>query len=143
MSEKDDVKSEVMKHFQKIQTVYYATCDGDMPRVRPMALIYHENRFWFSTGTKNAKVKQIQENKNSEFCLLVGQGEDSGCIRCAGESIIVKDRKTKEQLADVMPFFEEFWKGADDPDYTLIEMVVRRVEYLKPGTYEIGRFTFA
>lgn len=54
-----NLKDEVLKHFKKMQTVYYATYDGTMPRVRPMALIYHNNRFWISTGTKNAKVKQI------------------------------------------------------------------------------------
>jgi general stress protein 26 len=142
MRHKADVEDEVLRSFKKIQTVYYATCDGDTPRVRPMALIYHKNRFWFSTGTKNAKVRQIQENKNSEFCLLVGEGENSGCIRCSGESVIIKDKKTKKELADIMPFFDEFWKDAHDPNYTLIEIIVRKVEYLRPGSYDIVQLTF-
>ena len=143
MGEKVDVQDEVLRHFKKIQTVYYATCDGKKPCVRPMALIYHCNRFWVSTGMKNAKVKQIQRNKNCEFCLLIGNGENSGCIRCSGESVIINDRKTKKELADIMPFFTEFWKDADDPNYTLIEIIVRRIEYLRPGEYEIERFAVA
>jgi general stress protein 26 len=135
-----NAKAEVLQSFKKIQTVYYATCDGDMPRVRPMALIYYNDRFWVSTGTKNAKVKQIRENKNSEFCLLVGEGENKGCIRCSGESVIIEDKETKRELAGVMPFFKEFWKDADDPNYTLIEIAVKKIEYLRPDTYEIERF---
>jgi len=140
MGEKADVRDEVMKYFKKIQTVYYATYDGTMPRVRPMALIYHKNRFWVSTGTKNAKVKQIQENRNSEFCLLVGEGENNGCIRCSGESVVIEDKETKKELADVMPFFKEFWRDADDPNYTLIEIKVKNIEYSRPGTFETVRF---
>lgn len=138
-----DLKDEVLKHFKKMQTVYYATYDGTMPRVRPMALIYHNNRFWVSTGTKNAKVKQIQENKNSEFCFLVGEGENNGSVRCSGESVIIEDQETKKELADIMPFFKEFWKDADDPNYTLIEIKVKDIEYLRPSTFEIERFALA
>ena len=143
MGKNDDVKDKILSHFKRMQTVYYATCDGDMPRVRPMALIYHKNRFWVSTGTKNAKVKQIQENKNSEFCLLVGEGENSGCIRCSGESVIIEDKETRKELADIMPFFKEFWKDTDDPNFTLIEIRVKDVEYLRPDTFEIERFVLA
>lgn len=138
-----NLKDEVLKHFKKMQTVYYATYDGTMPRVRPMALIYHNNRFWISTGTKNAKVKQIQENKNSEFCLLVREGENNGSVRCSGESVIIDDKATKKELADTMPFFKEFWKDVDDPNYTLIEIRVKNIEYSRPGTYEIERFALA
>lgn len=143
MAEKVDVKDEVMKYFKKIQTVFYATYDGTMPRVRPVSLIFHKNRFWFSTGTKNAKVKQIKEHKNSEFCLLIGEGENNGSIRCAGESMVIEDQEMKKELADVMPFFKEFWKDADDPDYTLIEIKVKNVEYLRPNTFQIERFALA
>lgn len=138
-----DLKDEVLKHFKKMQTVYYATYDGTTPRVRPMALIYHNNRFWVSTGTRNAKVKQIQENKNSEFCFLVGEGENNGSVRCSGESVIIEDQETKKELADIMPFFKEFWKDTDDPNYTLIEIKVKDIEYLRPSTFEIERFALA
>lgn len=140
MGKNDDVKDEVLKYFQKIQTVYYATYDGTTPRVRPVALIYHNNRFWVSTGAKSAKVKQIQENKNSEFCLLVGEGESNGSVRCSGESVIIEGQETKKELADTIPFFKEFWKDADDPNYTLIEIKVKNIEYSRPGTYEMVRF---
>ncbi len=139
----EDLKKEVWAYFEKFQTVYLATCDGDQPRVRPVSLIYLNDKFWVSTGTQNAKVKQIHENNNIEICMLLESGENSGYIRGAGEAVIVKDRETKKLLADNMPFFKKFWKDADDPNYTLMEIVIKEIEYLKPGLFETERFSLS
>jgi len=136
----EDLKKEVWAYFEKFQTVYLATCDGDQPRLRPVSLIHFNDKFWVATGTENAKVKQIHKNNNIEFCMFLESGENSGYIRGAGEAVIVKDRETKKLLADNMPFFNEYWKEVDDPNYTLIGIIIREIEYLKPGVLEIERF---
>ena len=45
--------------------------------------------------------------------------------------------------SSVGPSFNQYWKDADDPNYTLIEIQVKNIEYSRPGTYEIERFTLA
>lgn len=139
----EELKKEVWACFEKFQTTYLATCDGDQPRVRPVSLIYFDDKFWVATGTQNAKVKQIRENSNIEFCMLLEGGENSGYIRGVGEALIVQDREMKKKLADTMPFFNEYWKEVDDPNYTLLEILVREIEYLKPGMLEIERFSLS
>ncbi len=136
----EELKKEAWACFEKFQTVYLATCDGDQPCVRPVSLIYFNDKFWVATGTQNAKVKQIQENNNIEFCMLLESGENSGYIRGAGQAVIVEDMETKRLLADNMPFFREYWKEVDDPNYTLLAIMIRKIEYLKPGVLEIVRF---
>lgn len=38
-----------------------------------------------------------------------------------------------------MPYFRDFWKSPDDPNYTLLELVVKEIEYLKPGGLKVEK----
>ncbi len=142
MSEKDaSLKNEVWSYFKDMQPVFLATSDNDQPRVRPVTMLKYNDKFWISTGTNDAKIRQIKENNKVEFCLFIKEEKVSGYIRGTCEAIIVQDSETKKLLADNIPFFKEFWKNSDDPNYTLLEIVMKGVEYLKPGSFEATRFT--
>lgn len=136
-----NLEKEVFSCFKNTQPVFLATCDRGQPRVRPVTLIYYNDRFWISTGTSDAKIKQIKENKKVEFCLFLKEDKVSGYIRGTSEAIIVEDSETKKLLADNIPFFKEFWKNPDDPNYTLLEIVIKEIEYLKPGSFKVSKFT--
>lgn len=134
MNEKNaKLKNEVWGHFQKMQPIFLATSEGHQPRVRPVTLVHFNDKFWVATSTSAAKIKQIKENKNIEFCLLLKKDEYSGYIRGAGEANIIQDKGTKRMLADNISFFKNYWKDADDPDYTLLNIVIKKIAYLKPG----------
>lgn len=142
MDEKNtNLKNEVWGYFQKIQTIFLATCDKGQPRVRPVTLIHFNDKFWILTGTNAAKIKQIRDNSNIEFCLLLKKGDNSGYIRGVGEAIIVQDMETKRLLATNISFFKNYWKDADDPNYTLLEIVIKDIEYLKPGVFDAEKFS--
>jgi len=126
------LKKEVWGHFKKEQIVFLATGEGDKPRVRPVTLIYFNDRFWVTTGANSAKIKQIKGNANIEFCLMFKKGESSGYIRGAGLANIIEDKETKKLLADNIPFFNEYWETPDDPNFALVELVIKEIEYLKP-----------
>ena len=72
---------EIWDHFNEQQYVFLATTDGTQPRVRPVTLLYIQNRLFVATGTKDAKVKQIKQNPKTEFCLLIEKEEKKGTIR--------------------------------------------------------------
>ena len=135
------LKKEVWSHFKPIQFIYLATCEGNKPRVRPVTLVYFNNKFWAATGMKAAKTKQIKENENIEFCLLLKKGENSGYIRGAGIANIIQERETKKLLADNIPFFKDYWEDSDDPNFALLEIVIKGIEYLKPGEFAVERFS--
>jgi len=135
------LKKEVWNHFKDTQNIFLGTCEGNKPRVRPVTLIHFNDKFWVMTGTSNAKVKQIKDNKNVEFCLIFKEGEYNGYIRGGGEANIVQDKKTKKLVADNVSFFKEYWKSVDDPNYTLLEIVMKEIEYLKPGVFKVEKFS--
>jgi general stress protein 26 len=136
-----NLENEVQSHFKDIQMVFLATADGDQPKVRPVTMLHFNDKFWVGTGTDDAKIKQIKENKKVEFCLFIKEEKASGYIRGQGEAIIVQDKETRKMLAENMPYFKDFWKGSDDPNYTLLEIVIKEIEYLKPGEFKVEKLT--
>jgi general stress protein 26 len=137
----DDLKEEVWGHFKDYQHIFLATSEEDQPRVRPVTLVCLDEKFWVLTGTKNAKTKQIRKNPKIEFCLLFQKGEQRGYVRAAGLAKIIQDRKTKVKIAEHCDFFGEHWKGPNDPDYTLIELYLTEIEYLRPKEMLAQGFT--
>ena len=63
----EKIKEEVLNHFKDYQIVYLATAEENQPRVRPVTLLYLDKKFWITTGTDNAKVKQIRTNPKWNF----------------------------------------------------------------------------
>lgn len=142
MNEKNiSLKDKVWGHFKDMQAVFLATTDGDQPKVRPVTLICFDNRLWIGTGTQSAKIKQIKKDKKVEFCLFLKEDKVNGYIRGTGDAIIVQDNDTRKLLSDNMSYFKNFWKGPDDPNYTLLEIVIKEIEYLKPGGLKVEKLT--
>lgn len=139
----ENVREEVWSHFKDFQAIFLATIDANAPRVRPVTLIHFDKKMWVTTGSGDAKIKQIQTNNKIEFCLLLGIGGESGYVRCNGRAEIVGDAATRKLIADNTPFFKTFWKTADDLGYTLLRIHAEEVEYLRPGTMKVERFSVA
>jgi len=135
-----DFKAEIWRRFKDYPDMFLATQENDQPRVRPVTLVNFDQRFWVLTGTRNAKVRQICENAKIEFCLLFDEGKHHGYIRAAGFAKIISDRETKVKVAKHCDFFSEHWKSPDDPNYTLLELKLNEIEYLRPKENAVRKF---
>jgi uncharacterized pyridoxamine 5'-phosphate oxidase family protein len=134
------LKKEVWSQFDKMTCIFLATCAGKKPRVRPVTMLHIENKLWVTTGTRDAKTKQLRKNSNMEFSVMVEKHKYQGSIRCAGKARLVRDMKTKRMLAKSVPFFKQFWKDASDPNFALLQLDIKSVEYMRPGEMQITRF---
>jgi general stress protein 26 len=117
----DDVRDEIWDFFSEYQGIYLATAEDKRPYVRPVTLAYMDSRFWVFTGTDDAKVRQIRSNPRIEFCLNLKKGDHSGYVRASGKADIVLDKETRMK-------------------YTLLEIKIEEVEYLKPGELTAPRY---
>ncbi|UCC11165.1 MAG: pyridoxamine 5'-phosphate oxidase family protein [candidate division WOR-3 bacterium] len=140
-SSKDDLKNKVWAHFKNMQNVFLATGDADQPKVRPVTMLYYNDRFWVGTGTEDAKIRQIEQNRKIEFCLLIKGENTTGYIRGTGRAVIIEDAATRKLLADAMPYFKDFWKDPADPRFTLLEVIIEQLEYMEPGKIAVERFS--
>lgn len=113
--------------------VYLATCDHGQPHVRPMALFCVEDEYWMVTFSGDAKVHQITNNAAIEICYPIREEGNTGYVRATGTSKIVKDRALREAAMEFCYFFDDYFSGVDDPDYTLIQLELTELELMRPG----------
>jgi uncharacterized pyridoxamine 5'-phosphate oxidase family protein len=129
----------IWSYFNGEPHVFLATTDSDQPRVRPVTLVHLRDKLYVTTGSDNAKVRQIEQNPKTEFCLLFEEGERKGTIRTECIARIVKDKKIKADVFSSLSFAEEFWEKPEDPSYTVIELKPIGFEYMKPESIEAIR----
>ena len=141
MSDKfKDFKAEIWRRFKDYPHIFLATQENDQPRIRPVTLVNFDQKFWVLTGTRSAKVRQIRENPKVEFCLLFNEGKHHGYIRAAGLAKIISDKEIKTKVAEHCDFFSNHWKSFDDPNYTLLELKLDEIEYLRPKESAVRKF---
>ena len=141
MNGKDrQLQQEAWNWLKPTQTVHLATWDGQRPRVRPMAMIFDDGRFWVSTGAEDAKMKQVMENPVFEFSMMLESEEGMGTMRCGGRASVVSDVDTKAMMAQRIPFFNQYWDSHQDPSFGLIQLLVDEVEFMRPGEMFSSKF---
>jgi general stress protein 26 len=141
MSDKlKDFKAEIWKCFKDYPHVFLGTQEDDQPRIRPVTLVDFNQKLWVLTGTRSAKVRQLRENPKVEFSLLFNEGMHQGYIRAAASAKIITDKETKTRVAEQCGFFSNHWKSFDDPNYTLLELELNEIEYLRPKESAVRKF---
>jgi general stress protein 26 len=138
---KELLKREVWQRFKTMQTVYLGTVENEQPRVRPVTMLFLENRFWILTGTADDKVTHLRSNPQTEFCLPLPEDRGTGYVRFSGIAIIVSDKQTKVRIAENCPYFRDHWQDTNDPQFTLLEIKAAGIDYLKPGEYLSQKLT--
>ena len=123
---------EVWYHFEGYPLAHVATIEENHPRVRPMALITHGNDLWLASKTEWDKVVQIKKNNRVEFTVAPTSETGSGSLRITARAIIVVDIAIKAEVLPSIPWFNQYWYGVDDPNFTLIRLDLHRILYDHP-----------
>lgn len=127
------IKKIVLELLNPQQMVFVATSFNDQPYVRPMTLIYNKKRFFFATGSNDAKAAQIAVNPLVEICLPLKVGKYSGYVRARGKLLTITDKTVRQDIFDAAAFIGYYWQEPTDPGYVLYQMQWQEVDYLKPG----------
>jgi len=85
------------------------------------------------TSASSGKVMQIRQNANVEFTYKFDEKGEDRCIRVLGKAEIIEDNETKPSIAKRIRFFEDYWSGPEDPDYTLLEVLPEELQYVTPS----------
>ena len=85
---------------------------------------------WFATGLSTNKIKDIKKNPN--VSVFVDDPNDQTNASIIGKAEIVTDaRLLKKFWQEPFGFF--FPRGPSDPDYCLLKIIPKKLEYLNPG----------
>lgn len=135
------MKLENLLDYLKLQPLMYlATVDGNQPRVRPMALIYHNDTCWFVSIAGTEKTNDIEKNNNVEFAINPQDREDLSTIRGTGKAILITDFETKKEVIKAIPWFSEFFKSYDDPMFYLYKLELEKISVQIPVKRDIYTF---
>ena len=137
-SEKEKIVDIMKKNFFG---AHLATCDGTHPRVRPVAPIVEDDlSIWVATHCSSKKVPQIRNNPKIALSFLEPGGAKVALV--TGEAEIVEDLEAKKRVWKIAPldlsrFFPD---GQESPDYCLLKVTVKRIEWRDSWTREISIF---
>jgi general stress protein 26 len=122
---------------------YLATCDGDQPRVRPMATIIEDDpTIWIVTYACSNKVRQIRQNPKICLAFVDHPRGDREAI-LVGRAKIEEDLEQKKRVWKLATFdlAQHFPQGPESADFCVLRIVPTRIDWRdsvagKSGTYE-------
>ena len=80
---------------------YYATVDGDCPRVRPFGLcVEYEGKLYFGMGKHKLSYKHTVENPNVEICAC---NKDRQWIRIRGKAVFDERKELSDYVFEQSP----------------------------------------
>lgn len=110
---------------------YLATCDGEQPRVRPVAPIVEDDMtVWVTTFSTSRKVRQIRANPR--ICLaFVEQPSGEKAAILIGEARMADDLENKKRVWGLAGFdlSVHFPDGPESKDFCLLKILTNKVEW--------------
>lgn len=118
----------------KHPTVFLATWDGTGSRVRPVTLVRDGLYFYFGTGRKDNKTRQIAGWPQVEFVVLL-KHEFIGYLRVSGKAVEMTGPEKREAWERGKGYdVEKYWEGGlDDPRFIMFSIVPDSMRLVVPG----------
>ena len=97
----------ILAFLQENPTFYYATVDGDKPRVRPFGFyMAFEGKLYFGMGKHKESYAQTVANPNVEICTANAKGK---WIRIRGIAVFDERQAVIDKAFEVMPNLKEIY----------------------------------
>ena len=130
---KSDVKKEAMallnrNRYSKLIT--FGVDGAPHGRIMTNLPLGNDMVIWFATGLSTSKIQDIK--KNPTVSVFVDDPNDQTNASIIGQAEIVTDNRLRKKFWQE-PFGFFFPGGPSDPDYCLIKITPKKIEYLNPG----------
>lgn len=103
---------EVLKFLTDNEVFYFATVEGDKPRVRPFGFVMeYEGKLWFCTSNQKNVYKQLQANPYFEITTASPDGK---WIRLRGKAVFNSTPAAKAKALEVSPELTNIYSVDDD-----------------------------
>ena len=97
----------VLEFLKDAGVFFYATVDGDKPRLRPFGLFLERNgKFYFGMGKQKESYKQTIANPNVEICAL---NKKNQWIRIRGTAVVDDSPEALEAAFAKGPFLKTLY----------------------------------
>lgn len=110
---------------------YLATCDGDLPTVRPVSPIVETcTRIYIATSRKSRKMEHIRGNPRVSLAFVeMPRGDKAATV--TGRASVVEKPEDRRRLWNAAGFdlSVRFPDGLDDEDLCFLRIHVERIEW--------------
>jgi uncharacterized pyridoxamine 5'-phosphate oxidase family protein len=109
---------------------FFATVEGDKPRVRPMMpYLSEEGELLLALLGRSRTIPQIKANPNVEICFV---DRKMWYCRVAGIARISNDLAKKQIVFENVPMLRQYFAGPEDPNYHLAVIEIKSIEAMTP-----------
>ena len=122
---------EVKQFINQVGWGYFATTDGRIVGVRPMAgLVWKDSHFLCATFSVSDKVSQLRKVPYGEYCFCDTTGRH---VRLAGPCSISTDNAEKLWFYNQVPRLKEYISDPASPAYVVIKMSPDNIRVMDPA----------
>ena len=108
---------EILEFLNENPVFYFATVDGDEPKVRPFSFhMEYEGKLYFGIDSQKETFKQLKANPKFEVCIA---SRDGTWIRIKAEAIFDERLQVLEKAFKVTPRLKGVYTKKDGPRFTL------------------------
>ncbi len=109
---------------------FFATVEGNKPRVRPMMpYLSEDGELLLALLGRSRTISQIKANSNVEVCFV---DRKMWYCRVSGTATISDDISKKQIVFENVPMLRQYFAGAEDPNYHLAIIKIISVEAMTP-----------
>ena len=108
-----EFSAEEIKFLSSHEEARLATCHDNIPHVKPVSYIYHQNNILICTDYKTRSFQNIKENSNTSVVIDLYKHGGHKAICLQGKTIIIENGKEFEEIYQL--FFKKFKWVRDDP----------------------------
>jgi uncharacterized pyridoxamine 5'-phosphate oxidase family protein len=109
---------------------FFATVEGNQPRVRPMMpYLTEEGELHLALLGRSRTIPEIKSNPNVEICFV---DRKMWYCRVTGTAVMSNDLAKKNVVFENVPMLRQYFAGAEDPNYHLAVITIKSVEAMTP-----------
>jgi Uncharacterized conserved protein len=110
--------NEVLEFLKQNPVFYFATVEGDQPRVRPFGFFMeHEGKLYFGLGNQKESYKQLVKNPKFEISTASKEGQ---WIRIRGKAVFDERPEVTEKAFSIMPHLRGMYSAENGPRLALL-----------------------
>jgi len=109
---------------------FFATMEGNKPRVRPMMpYLTEEGELYLALLGRSRTIPQIKANPNVEVCFV---DRKMWYCRVSGTAVMSEDISRKQAVFENVPMLRQYFAGPEDPNFHLAVIHISAVEAMTP-----------
>jgi general stress protein 26 len=125
----EEIRARTLKILEEVRYPMLATCDGDQPRVRPVAPVKYEGfTVYLATRTRFHKVAELAFNRRVELCYMAPRHDQ---VRITGTADRVSGDSLLRQVWDSNALLKEWLGSIDNPEFLLYRITPSEVRYMR------------